>query len=339
MTVLSDIDLGRLDRSRRPRPVTTSRAGLAIGTKEWHHVVIHHPEMSLLVNISETVDAHGATTCRALSMASLDNSWHHEVLTAAPGTVSIDSLTLDVRLGDQARFWWDRDRYRLHVNGSRVMVDVTLRPRSAPHLLPGAVLSAHERISWVIVPRLHATGEVCVEGRRFSLDDAPAYHDHNWGHFEWGGNFSWEWIAITAEDWSLTGSRLLDRTRSIVSAHHLLIEDDHGAVSFGNSEVRVSSAGRLGAVPAAVVPGALRLLAPTSIDDIPRDMTWHARRGISSVTATLHPRSVARIVMPSDVRVDDVVVLAEAFADGNVDATIDGRPRQATGYGLVELVR
>jgi hypothetical protein len=53
-------------------------------------------------------------------------------------------------------------------------------------------------ISWYVVPRLALSGEMVVAGERWSLETASAYHDHNWGRWNWGSDFGWEWGAFLA---------------------------------------------------------------------------------------------------------------------------------------------
>jgi hypothetical protein len=332
------IDLGRLDRCRRPQPLRLGAGRGVLGAKEWHHVVMHHPEVSVLVNYSETVDCIGRSVLRAMVMVHT-HEWTHELLTSDEGASSIAVLTLDWRLDDRASFRWTGDRYRATFRGSRIEFDLELVPNCDAQFVSAAPLSANERISWVIVPRLAASGSVRVAGRDITVTDVPSYHDHNWGHFAWGGDFAWEWIAATGDDWSLTASRLLDGNRGTTTAQYLLFEVDGRTTVFRDAEVTVRTAGLLGPVPAAVVPGVMRMVAPTSVDDVPRTFTLVARREDQTVHATIAPDVVARVVMPSDVRCDAVTVLAETLGAASVQASTGGRVVDDHRRGVLELLR
>ena len=69
-------------------------------------------------------------------------------------------------------------------------------PLARPAVASSVRLSGRERMRWLAVPRLAADGEITVSGRTFTLKNAPAYHDRNWGHFRWGEDYSWEWATI-----------------------------------------------------------------------------------------------------------------------------------------------
>jgi len=50
-----------------------------------------------------------------------------------------------------------------------------------------------EQMSWLVyMPGAYVSGEVAVDGERYSLNSVPGYHDHNWG--EWiPTNALWNW--------------------------------------------------------------------------------------------------------------------------------------------------
>jgi hypothetical protein len=75
----------------------------------------------------------------------------------------------------------------------RVELDLTVEPE--PHrYFPPVVLREGASLSGYAVPALSARawGRLCVNGTCRRLQDAPAYHDHNWG--VWRG-VTWEWGA------------------------------------------------------------------------------------------------------------------------------------------------
>lgn len=331
--------LGRLDRCRRPTPHRSRHRDGAVPAKEWHHVVVHHPDASILLNLSESVEADGRSIVRAVVMVHHAGGWVSESLTAEAGEATINPLTLDLRIGNRARLRWADGRYEVRLDCARLRLDLSLTPISGPQLLSGGVLSNDERISWLIVPRLLATGSLHCDDVAVELFEAPSYHDHNWGHFAWGGDFGWEWASGTAADWSFTASRLLDRTRTRVSAQYLHVEDDTTSATFRDAEITVEHIGRLGPVVAPVVPGVMRLVTPVSLEDIPQVMIWRARRRDQAVEITVTPTSVARLVIPSDVDATRVVVLAEVFADVHLEATLGDHRRTSSGPGILELLR
>ena len=73
------------------------------------------------------------------------------------------------------------------------------------------------RVSWLFVPRLRADGWLRIGRQEIRFEGNVAYHDHNWGRFRWGGDFSWTWGAILPsgpdDPWSLVFQQMTDRRR------------------------------------------------------------------------------------------------------------------------------
>lgn len=362
---------GYLDRCRRPTP------GAHVGAKEWHHVVVYTDGLTLLVNLSETHGRYDDGTVRVVIVAhhTLDSSdggvdagWRNAVITASPHEVArrdqtMRSAMLDSPYGASARFWWDHDHYRLVIDSSTthtdadIEVDLRLDPVAVASMLTGVTLapstyvasaqrvSPVEKLSWFFVPRLHATGSVRIDGHGIELHNALAYHDHNWGQFAWGGDFAWEWVSAVGDGWSVTASRLLDRTRSTLRSQFLHVEadtpdgSDPVRVTFRDPEITVTSKGRYRAENVPVVPGLLRLVTPSLTEDVPELMHWSARRGADEVAVSIAPTSIVRLAIPDEVRVDGVVVLAEAIGAATVGGQIGGVSFESDGHSILELLR
>ena len=61
-------------------------------------------------------------------------------------------------------------------------------------------------ISWYVVPRLAASGELGIGDTSVRLDGASAYHDHNWGFWR---DVTWQWGQVQHGDLSLEALDLL----------------------------------------------------------------------------------------------------------------------------------
>ena len=335
--------MAHLDRCRRPalerRHRATSASGSALA-KEWHHVVVHGPELSLLVNLSESATSDGPVA-RTIVMAHDEHHWYTSLTTAAASDVAIATDRLDAHYGQSTRLAFDDGAYHLSASDSTegYDIDLVLRPQSPASMLTGVTLSRTEKLSWFFVPRLQATGRVTLVGDTTVMTDAPAYHDHNWGRFDWGGDYAWEWISIVADDWSVTASRLLNGSRTRVTSQYLHLETAGEAVTFRDHEIEVASHGRQRFDDAPVVPGVMRLLTPALVEDVPATMRWSARRGAQTLDLRIEPASVARLVMPSERAVDRVVVLAESLGEAQLTGTINGRDLSGLAPAIVELLR
>ncbi len=332
--------IGVLDRCRRPGTALTGGQSAEAGAKEWHHIVMHDQGLHLLINLSESTGPYDDAAVRVIVMAYTD-SFHSAVEVAVPAEVSMNRARLDASYGAGTRWWWQGDHYRLIVKQPQSDVDINVRldPLADHSMLTGVSLSARERLSWFFVPRLRATGSVSIGSHRWTLTDARAYHDHNWGRFDWGGDYSWEWVSGIGEGWSMTSSRLLDGARSVLTSQYLHFESDGSTATFRDAEVSTHSEGRWRAEDAPIVPGVMRLITPSSTEDVPERMHWAARRGNNSIEAVVTPMRLARLVVPSERAVDEVVVLAEVVGRIEVDGVLDGRRISGSGDALLELLR
>lgn len=334
--------MGHLDRCRRPaiaRPHRASDRMANVFAKEWHHIVVHHDDLVLLVNLSESETAHGPVA-RVIVMAH-GAQWWTDVTTAEASDVVIATDRLDARYGPNTRFRFVDGAYQLCVThpGGRYDIELRLVPQTPGSMLTGVTLSTVEKLSWFFAPRLLATGHVTIEGTSHALTDALAYHDHNWGRFDWGGDYAWEWISVVNHDWSVTASRLMNGARSRITSQYLHIESNLGQCTFRDNEIEVESLGRRRAHDVPVVPGVMRLLTPALVEDVPDTMRWRARRGDQHVNLVINPGAIARLAMPSERAVDRVVVLAEAVGDATLGAQLGDHRLSGSGRSILELLR
>jgi hypothetical protein len=123
---------------------------------------------------------------------------------AAPGRIAFDTSRAELVIGES--FVHQRKgEYRLHGQAlgaaGPLVMDVILTP--APNrYFPPVQLRAERLLSGYVVPALvaGAAGRICVGARCQTFDDAPAYHDHNWGVWR---DVTWEWGAARGNRVSL----------------------------------------------------------------------------------------------------------------------------------------
>lgn len=199
-------------------------------------------------------------------------------------------------------------------------------------------------MSWCMVPRLSASGWFEVDGKRTSFASRPAYHDHNWGRFTWGGDFCWEWGCALPEDagspWSVVFARMTDRARQRTSATSVfLLERDRYLRYFRNGEVRFESEGRLHPRPAGRIPPAAALLLPDEDRDVARVLRFEARRGSDELRGEVAGRSRGQVLVPSESNAHALVRINEVSTRVTVEGTCCGKPVRLAGPGLLEVVR
>jgi hypothetical protein len=120
--------------------------------------------------------------------------------------------------------------YRLHARArgaaGTVRLDLTLHPLSNRYF-PPVELSKGQFFSSYVVPALagSASGKICVASGCLSVEDAAAYHDHNWG--EWR-DVTWEWGAARGSRLSLLYGGLYGPERTLTAPFLLTLVDSLG---------------------------------------------------------------------------------------------------------------
>src|SRR5262249_51794677 len=145
-----------------------------------------------------------------------------------------------------------------------------------PSLAPNIPLPDGPPLHWVIVPRLEAHGWVEIDGRVHRLAAAPAYHDHNFGHFLWGHAFSWIWGFCLPNDasvpWSAAFVRLSNRMRTCALAQGLFLwRGGRMARVFREDDLDVAlDLAHLRPPRVFKIPRVMGLLSPDAWPDVPR---------------------------------------------------------------------
>jgi len=81
-----------------------------------------------------------------------------------------------------------------------VYVDATFRPATVPITARRQAIAPGRHLDWSLTARLAVDAHIELAGETFDLVDAVGYHDHNWGHFAWGDDFTWEWGSVLPSD-------------------------------------------------------------------------------------------------------------------------------------------
>lgn len=298
-----DRAIRKTDWFRRP----PSRIGGAAGYKEWVHFCIYAGDLDLLVNFSEVDDPRGGARpaiARQTLLARTDR-WIGGV-EQMPGAL-VRSGAIHADFGERSSLRYEDGAYRLRALGRRVSIeaDLTLQPISAPAPIHNVTVGDGPPIHWVVLPRLAATGSVVVAGRRFELDRAPAYHDHNWGYFGWGRDFAWEWgFGLPQESsnpFSLVFARLSNRALTRTRMQTLFVwHERQVAAAFRDDQIRIEHHGLFRPDRLLRLPTVMALVARSRATDVPARMTIEARSSRGSVVAEFTPCDVAQVIIPND---------------------------------------
>jgi hypothetical protein len=310
--------------------------------KEWHHFVIHAGRFRMIINFS-TVDGDDDTTYRVIALIRAE-TWHGTVASFDRATCTVRSGRVAAQFGS-CEFALEDGVYELTV----LLPDIGLRARlrlvpiSTPFVVNNQPLAPGARLSWLFVPRLEAHGHVWIGDTRVSLRAAPAYHDHNWGHFRWGDDFGWEWGSVLPRDlsdpWTIVCMRMTDRNRRRATRQALYAWYEHEPVALWRDlNMSVEHEGFLRKQPSLTLPAVMRLLETGSASDVPGHVTIRGDGGEDELEMHFEPEEYIRIVVPDEVDPMGVVVLNEISGHISARGHIGDRDVDLEATGVFELL-
>ncbi len=333
--------LRRTDFLRRARPPGPR--------KEWLHFCVHAAQAEVMVNLSVSDRPTGrdpdgrAEVARLVMLADDGRRRVAGVDTFGVGDFHAPAGGLAFALGGSALdLRGDAFSLRASLRDEPVALDVVLRPRALPAVIPRLPLGDAPPLDWVIVPRLDATGTLTVDGRATPLAAALAYHDHNWGRFRWGDDFAWEWgFALPdtpGSPWTLVFARLTDRARLVTRAQALMLW--RGSVQhrlFRNEAVAVHRDGYLAAGDVLRVPRVMGLVCDDGATDVPRRFRASARERRDEVGFVFAPSAVAQVAVPNDADLG-VTRIHEVSGRVSLRGAVRGERVELEGRGFFEFL-
>jgi hypothetical protein len=317
------------------------------GYKEWTYFCVAAPQGDLLLTFGLTERIGPARRGEAVGrlialLRDRDGAWFGDADEIRAADVDARHGRIDLRLGESAvrfaRGGYDVDA---RLASGEVAARLRFEPLALPTIGTSVRLGACEAMRWVVVPRLAASGEISIAGRRTAVDAAPAYHDHNWGTFIWGTDFAWEWAAIPPSRpdarFSFVYSRISDRARGRTLSQAILVwRDDESCRIFRDEELRVESEGLLRGGSRLRIPRVMRLVEPGHTADMPRRITARATRGSDRIELCLDLRDYAEIAVPNEDGLA-TTLLCEARASVEIHGTIRGESFAESGAAIFEL--
>lgn len=308
--------------------------------KEWHHFVVHGPELRVLINFSLT--GHAPAAPRVIVIVH-DRRW-----SGAVARFDTEDLDISADLGSMAiganRLTLRPDGYDLTLDlpAHDIRGELHLTSVSKPFVVNNQPVGAGT-MNWLFVPRLRTDGWLRIRGQNHPLDGAVAYHDHNWGRFRWGGDFGWTWGTILPRDaddpWSFVVLQMTDRARLRALSQALYVWH-HGepAAIFRHAAVRMHSHGVFGHGPDCTLPPPMRLVLDGRGPGVAERIDVEAHRAGDTVRAEFRPTSYVRLAQPSEVRLDAATVLCETSGTAHVTGRVGGRDIDFVGTGVFEFL-
>lgn len=194
-------------------------------------------------------------------------------------------------------------------------------------------------ISWYVIPRLSADGELSIGGRTFHLAAASAYHDHNWGRWHWGDDLGWEWACLHSPTPGPTVvlACTTDRAHRRVSPATLIVGVGGRRRTFLAGAVRSTTIGELPGRPRRL-PGAMAALhTDRAAPRLPAIVRVSADDGHDSVELEFLAAAAVQLITADPVRAGYGYIheLAGSF---QLSGRLDGTELAASGLGVLEYV-
>jgi hypothetical protein len=300
----------------------------------------------LLVNLNVAENGwqgHGQRGPRLIALAWQRRWWG--TLTSFPEqNVNGRAGDLDVRLGAN-RLIWKNGAFHLSLRTTDIAAELELEPRMLPTVASSISLGGSHGLHWVVLPRLVANGWVRIgSSPREDVENAVAYHDHNWGDFRWGSDLSWEWGYVHARPseapWSLVVMRLAGGGgHRTVSQAVLVWRGGTLARVFHNGEVSFRGEGTAFARRLFTLPPVARLLRTGTHCGVPARFEANAAALGDSLTLQFEPCDGARIALPSEADPLRVVVLNETCGLARVKGRVAGETFSFGASSMMEFVR
>lgn len=321
-----------------------SRSREAVGHKEWFHFSVCTDAIDVLLNFSFVAsEDDGAPPVGRLTWVVRTAGWVGAVRTAPAASTHVHVGEVACRLGADAFVFAD-GAFRVSTRDADagVVIDLVLEPDALPALFHNVPTGDGAALHWFVAPKLRARGVVRVGGARFPID-GDAYHDHNWGRFQWGGDFAWEWGYAVSPDpsqaYAMVFSRMSDRAQHRTLRQGLFVwRDGVPTRVLRGARLEVRREGLLRAQNVLKLPSVMALRYAGTVTDVPQRLIVRARDGADRVDLVAHTEDVAVIMVPTDGD-SGVTRIHEAVARVDVEGSLGGEPFAFSCRSVVELLR
>lgn len=313
-----------------------------IGFKEWQHFVVHGCGGHFLINFSLNNEGANDSLVPRVIVISHDGKWtgvverfdeSHFDVSADLGGLSIGGSRMTLR----------PDGYHVIIDlpGSDISGEIDFISVSRPFVVNNQPLG-DGRLSWLFVPRLRATGWLRIGDEHHRFDNDLAYHDHNWGRFQWGDDFGWTWGTILPKSpqdpWSMVFLQMTDRKRLRCLSKALYVwRNEEPAGLYRHSAVQTHFRGTLSGGADCTLPPPMRMLLDGDVPGVPEVVEVTASGGEDYVRAEFRSQSYARLAKPSEVHLDRSIVLCETNGAVHVSGSIQGEDVDFVGDGVFEF--
>ena len=315
--------------------------------KEWHHFAIVSPDVRVIINLSVSKDTRRSVPpdtmlARLVLLVHDARGWDGDVDTFQPGEVEVTAGQIDLRLGhNQISFQDNRYTVSAALENRPITVRLHLQPQAYP-IFRRRTPIGEGAIGWLAIPRLLVSGEVTIGRTVHRLTDAIAYHDHNWGNWLWGHDFSWHWgyaLPETADQpWSIIFDHLMNSTRN----HRLELRLGVWKAAvlqrlFLHGEIETQQQGFYQQPDIRKFPRIMTLVAPQTTTDVPQVLSIQASSKDDFMNCVFETEDVVQIVIPNETDLG-ITVINEVSGTLTTEGRIKGEHVAIAGRGFFEFL-
>ncbi len=328
------------DRLRPPAPGES----LSAIAKDWLHLNLFDPRSDVAVVLNASLhgrsdDWSGVASATALIRTGGEWTATHRVV----GGVEVSTTDRSISVAEQLSMRLDPVTGGLDVVYTDRRSQVTLVVAATP------VVEAIETapfpfgsgwIGWRAVPLLSVSGRLTDTSGTMGLDDALAYHDHNWGRWRWGEDLGWAWAAWPSSEGALVISRPTDRSHRRGAARAVLALPSNGrwgTRSYGAASVALDmERWRTGCDRR--IPGAMAALhGGRTKPRLPSRVELRVDDGFDRFHARFDADDAIQVIVAEPAE-PGYSFVHELFGRFRAEGTSDGRPFGFDGQGVFEYV-
>jgi len=303
--------------------------------KEWMHFCVFSKDVNVLVNFS-VVQERGRLKPRLTLLIERQELWLGDINPADDAIIKPTQVQFSA---NNCSLSFENGAF--HIFGTIPEKKVTARFRLRPLVPPvqtPSINAGNGNLKWLCVPRCAAEGYVSIDNIIHHFDGAPGYHDHNWGNFEWSGNFSWRWGYFTfGHNLSVIVSRVLDEHGHQVISDSFIVSQDGNLNDFRGHKVTHLQRGLFQKSGSLTVPPITALAIKPNNVSIAREYEVIAADQENRLTLTYSPSSLATIGMPSGERGTHISTISELGCSASLTGTLRGININCTGTGILEI--
>jgi len=320
------------------------------GTKEWQHFCVFSREIDLLINFSvmdgiQSGSDPSGRVARVAVIARTAGRWLGFVSRVPASALELRAGRIAGRFGESF-LEFREGRYQMGLRSEPEGIEATLEflPMVTPAITDPQPLGRGGTMRWLVVPRLRASGQIRVGGRKVTLRGEAAYHDHDWGVFRWGEGFTWNWAVALPDDpnnpWAMAATQIGDDKRAHRFANSFLLwRHDRLCRAIRGPGIETSCDGLLrpDRRPSRFPP-VMALASPGDDVDIPARYEVRTEERGDRVELCIELDDYAQIAIPNDAPDWGTTLLSECRGRAHARGRVRGERLHLEGPALLEMV-